>query len=232
MWSRYTALLKRRPLATNVTTALVVGFAGDMLAQACEKRLTSDDGAPNDAPEASSGSVAPSAPSAAAGKGAAGKRYDTERALKVALFQGLFSVGLTPYFRWLDNKFPTGHAAGISLVARLRVLAPKVLVNQSLAAPINNSSFYAWVIAWRHARGLAEPGATLFDDVKRKLVADLPRTTMNSFMVWGTVHSFNFLFLPPHTRVLFNSVGQVVWVCYLSIVGHRASVSTSETIDT
>ena len=59
-----------------------------------------------------------------------------------------------------------------------------------------------------------------------KLERDLWETQVNSLKVWGTAQSFNFLVLPPHTRVLFSNCVLMVWTAYLSVVGHRDNADT------
>jgi hypothetical protein len=61
--------------------------------------------------------------------------------------------------------------------------------------------------------------------LQRRLWEEVPprlwEAQKTSVVVWGMAHTFNFLFLPPHTRVLFNSGVGVFWSAYLSIVGHQ-----------
>jgi len=64
----------------------------------------------------------------------------------------------------------------------------------------------------------------VLDEWRRRLRRDLLRTQLTAFAVWGPAHAFNFSLLPPSTRVLFNSVGQVGWVAFLSFVGHKRNL--------
>jgi hypothetical protein len=108
---------------------------------------------------------------------------------------------------------------------QLTVVAKKVMLNQCTAAPLNNSGFFSWVIAWKYATGKqGEDVDGILHDISGKLKKDLPRTTLNSCLVWGAAWTINMLLLPPHTRVLFNSVGQVFWTAYLSVTGHRMDI--------
>ena len=125
-----------------------------------------------------------------------------------------------PLVKFLDTKWPLPPGA----VGRDQCLtvAKKVCLNQCTAAPLNNAGFYSWVLMWQHITDeQGDHSQGLLEDIGTKLTNDLPQTTVNSCLVWGTAWTINMLFLPPHTRVLFNSVGQVFWTAYLSFTGHR-----------
>jgi hypothetical protein len=201
-----------RPKTTNVVSAGIIGFGGDVVAQSLEQR-------------ASSSSVAsPRAPISLA------------RAGKVAVWTALFAGPFTVWFKFLDGRFPTPAAGAAALGTRLQSVACKVLCNQVVAAPINNGGFYAWIIACQAVdkqlagRGAAPPsgseeaGETVTAQIATKLREDLPRTMANSVLVWGSAWTVSILYMPPHTRTLFNSVGQVFWVAYLSLIGHKRNV--------
>lgn len=61
-----------------------------------------------------------------------------------------------------------------------------------------------------------------------KLRHDFVPTTLRSCAFWAPMHVLNFLWVPPHFRVLFLSTGLVGWTAYLSIVGHRGGPETEE----
>ena len=125
----------------------------------------------------------------------------------------------------LDSRFPTTLSKNLSLKSALKRVVPKVAANQCIAAPINNTFIYAYITTWDHYFNSTsfEPKQqrlSLWGKIKSKWLLEMPTTTKYSFMIWGPVHTLNFIFLPTQTRVLFNSVGSTCWVAYLSIRGH------------
>jgi hypothetical protein len=144
---------------------------------------------------------------------------NTGRVLKVASWQVLTAGPLTYWFRFLDRTWPI--TAGASSFSNLLVVWKKVGTNQITAAPCNNFGFYSYCIAFKHTMAPDDQAQSISTDITQKLYKDGVSTTLNSCLVWGPAWTVNFLFLPPHTRVLFNSVGQLFWVAYLSSMGHK-----------
>ena len=88
---------------------------------------------------------------------------------------------------------------------------------------VNNSFIYVYITTWDHyfaPHTFVNPNKHLWDKVKDKWLTEMPTTTKYSFMIWGPLHTLNFIFLPTQTRILFNSVGSTCWIAYLSIRGH------------
>ena len=149
------------------------------------------------------------------------------RSMKVGI---AFILSAVPFFYWyrmLDSRFPTTLSKNLSLKSALKRVVPKVAANQCVAAPINNTFIYAYITTWDHYFNLTsfEPKQqrlSLWGKIKSKWLLEMPTTTKYSFMIWGPVHTLNFIFLPTQTRVLFNSVGSTCWVAYLSIRGMHA----------
>lgn len=196
MWSRYSHALKTYPVRTNVITAGIVGFTGDLLAQRLEDYANGIE---------------------------VSEQLSLGRSLKVASWNAMVSGPLAGWLKFLDAKWPLppGPVAADAMAA----VAKKVALNQVTAAPLNNGGFFSWVIGWRYMLNEQGPAAHgLWTDIYTKLANDMPRTTANSCLVWGTAWTINMVFLPPHTKVLFNSVGQVFWTAYLSLTGHRKDV--------
>jgi hypothetical protein len=144
------------------------------------------------------------------------------RVLKVASWQVMTAGPLTLWFRFLDRSWPISSSA--SPFSNLLVVWTKVGTNQVTAAPCNNFGFYSYCIAYKHVMASDEQTQSVGDEIAQKLRNDAVSTTINSCLVWGPAWTINFLFLPPHTRVLFNSVGQLFWVAYLSSIGHKRDI--------
>ena len=201
VWSLYSKWLELFPVQTNLVTSFFVGFFGDSLAQTFEK--LHEDRNKN-------------------------KLMDMSlyRSLKVGTFFVCSSYPLFHWYRFLDVRFPTTFGK-VPLKTAIQRVVPKVLTNQCIAGPINNSFFYCYVIGFdylfHHTPNSTEK-QPLADSIKAKLVAEMPTTTKNSFCLFGPLHTINFLFLPSQTRILFNSLAGVSWVCYLSIMGHKRNI--------
>ncbi len=196
LWRKYFQLLEKKPITTNLVTSFFVGFTGDVLAQKLE----------SDKVKTLSDIV-------------------YQRSTKVGI---AFILSAVPFFYWyrmLDSRFPTTLSKNLSLKSALKRVVPKVAANQCIAAPINNTFIYAYITTWDHYFNSTsfEPKQqrlSLWGKIKSKWLLEMPTTTKYSFMIWGPVHTLNFIFLPTQTRVLFNSVGSTCWVAYLSIRGH------------
>jgi hypothetical protein len=59
--------------------------------------------------------------------------------------------------------------------------------------------------------------SNLTDEVMKKFV---PVQIMN-IKIWPFLTGFNFYFMPPHYRVLFDNFASIFWMCYLSYIEHN-----------
>jgi protein Mpv17 len=94
----------------------------------------------------------------------------------------------------------------------LRSSLYKTLLDQGLFAPLETSGF----LAWTH---YLEGHKTSLRD---KLKADLPQALSCSYLFWGPVCMFEFLFVPYPLRVLYISTVSVAWDTYLSYAAHNS----------
>ena len=235
MWAAYVRLLRAKPVRANFVTAAVVTCAGDAIAQRIEARQhdghhPEPEREPDPEPEF---------------------RHDAERSATVTAYWAGTSPALYYWFRHLDARFPTTAAAAagrpVTLLPRLLTLAKKIVVHQWSFVPLCNGSFFAYLTCVRHhlhGEGSATLEAALQDVPARTWeaqqtsvgaltppsLARLRTASLNPGcdgpVVWGVAHTFNFLLLPPHTRVLFNSCVGVLWNAYMSLVGHRPEEAT------
>ena len=192
-------LLRTHPLRTNASTAAVVTFAGDGIAQRIEHWARSRQAVAHDSSVVFA--------------------WDGQRAAVMTGFWGPQSLGNCYWFAWLDRRFPTHRGPSW---ATMKVLGKKLLVHQWSWVPFTNGLFYVFLVCAYSGLDTAPTSQRrLAQDVWTKISTELWPTQMRSVFVWGVAHSFNFLFLPTHARVLFNSTVQVGWVAYLSVAGHR-----------
>jgi len=141
------------------------------------------------------------------------ERIDWKRS---AMVSGYWTLTVPPtlvWFRWLDRTFVVSQTR-----TGLITLVKKIAFHMTTYAPTVNSFFFGWLIL---CRGIEKDGSMLLNEWKGKLEKDLWETWTTCVKFWSVAHVGNFLFLPSHTRVLFNSVFMVFWTTYVSSVGHR-----------
>ena len=191
MFHRYFSALKSHPIRTNIATSIVVTMFGDVAAQSVELRKD----------QTRNSKV----------------RYldhiDWSRSATVTGYWTLTVPFRLHWFRWLDRNFVVSQTREGFLT-----LVKKITFHLSTFAPAINSFFYGWIILCRRED---RDGKSILQQWKEKLKKDLLETQKSSVKLWGVAHIFNFLFLPTHTRVLFNSVVSVFWTIYISLMGHR-----------
>ena len=196
MFHRYFSALKSKPIRTNLATSIVVTLFGDVGAQTIELRQR--DFALGNEKKSYGGYL---------------ERIDWKRSAMVTGYWAL-TVPLTlPWFRWLDKTFVVSQTR-----AGLVTLVKKIGFHMFTYAPTVNAFFYGWLILCRNPD---KDGSTLLREWGEKLENDLVETHTTCVKFWSVAHVFNFLFLPNHTRVLFNSVFLVFWTGYVSLVVHR-----------
>ena len=200
MWAAYIRHLKTFPIRTNIATATVVTATGDALAQQLEVRWS---------------------PMPRHSKRPAAHTLDLQRLATVTTYWSACSPALFVWFRWLDGKFPT--SAPLPKAARVINLSKKLVIHQWSFVPLVNGVFFMYLACIGEAFGSAVPSGQTEHAmaIAETVPSQLWETQKTSVVVWGIAHTFNFLFLPNHTRVLFNSSVGVLWSAYMSTVGHR-----------
>eukprot|EP00285_Hemiselmis_virescens_P018718 CAMPEP_0173403750 /NCGR_PEP_ID=MMETSP1356-20130122/57565_1 /TAXON_ID=77927 ORGANISM="Hemiselmis virescens, Strain PCC157" /NCGR_SAMPLE_ID=MMETSP1356 /ASSEMBLY_ACC=CAM_ASM_000847 /LENGTH=188 /DNA_ID=CAMNT_0014364321 /DNA_START=182 /DNA_END=744 /DNA_ORIENTATION=- len=82
----------------------------------------------------------------------------------------------------------------------------KIVFNQAVASPWLNGGFFGVATARSHNITTAEGRERWLVAWGSKLEKDLPSTIGYSFMVWAPAHFVNFLYVPPHLRVVYTNV--------------------------
>ena len=201
MWAAYIRYLKAFPLRTNIATTTCVTATGDALAQQLEVRRSSIPRKTNHP---------------------AAHMVDLHRLTTVTAYWAASSPALFVWFRWLDGMFPT--SAPLPKTARLINLSKKLIVHQWSFVPLVNGVFFMYLACIGQVCGSPAPSSGQIEhavSIVEAVPSQLWETQKTSVVVWGIAHTFNFLFLPTHTRVLFNSSVGVLWSAYMSTVGHR-----------
>jgi protein Mpv17 len=193
MWLRYQALMKSRPLLINMATAGGVMLIADTGAQYIEG---------TDAPQAHVRSPA----------------IDTTRSFVMTTWNAfIFSPTFFFWFGFLDRCFPGASPANV---------AKKVLVNQVLITIPINAGALGYSVAAENALH-ATIGGRKWDmervasEISTRWNGDLQRLFVGSACIWIPVNTLNFLFVPPHLRVLPTILVSCVWNTFLSLTAHR-----------
>lgn len=190
VWARYNSALATHPLLTKVATGTCIYASGDVTMQRLEAR------------------------SASSGAGASPRtpwRWDAARTARMCAYGGLWlSPFLHNWYRVLDKMvIGTG----------LRALAPKLALDQTLAAGANMVMFFT-ITKTLEGQTPAQVRDTLRDR--------LWPTMLSLWCVWPAVQLVNFTLVPLHRRVLVVNLVGVGWSTYLSYVGNRQEEACSK----
>eukprot|EP00041_Stephanoeca_diplocostata_P005034 m.54948 g.54948 ORF g.54948 m.54948 type:complete len:217 (+) comp15531_c0_seq4:211-861(+) len=194
VWRVYQNAMRRRPLLTNTATRALVMLVGDGLAQTFEKVEN-----PSDL------------------EGILQTQFDTKRSITAATWQScFFAPTFFFWFRWLDARFPG---------ASIRAVVAKVVVNQAVITFPINAGYIGYTVTVENMlhnggdRHKSPQG--VWDEIAARLKRDIGTIAINSCFLWLPVNTLNFLFVPPHLRVLPSVLTSVAWSTYLSITAHN-----------
>jgi len=147
--------------------------------------------------------------------GANGAGLDLFRSASMFAWGGAVNgAAVTVWLGWLERIFPSTNQT-------LGRLCSKILFNQVCASPWLNGGFFGVATARNHDLTSSAGREQWLAAWGRKIQTDLPSTVCYSFAVWGPAHFVNFLFIPPHVRVLYTNGIFFAWTVFLSSVGYR-----------
>eukprot|EP01083_Nonionella_stella_P037904 103245_1 len=131
------------------------------------------------------------------------QKYNVWRGLKMASY-GFFFIApvLHGWYGFLERRFP-GQAS--------RAVFKKVIVDQSIAAPILNGTFYI-------AMGMMEWKS--YDEIRENLRAKYMKTLFVNYLVWPFVQLSNFYFIPLPFRVPWVNMWGFFYNSFLSRMQH------------
>jgi len=131
---------------------------------------------------------------------------------------------VTLWLGFLEKIFPSqGQTLG-------RVVQ-KIVFNQACASPWLNGGFFGVATARNHNVASAAGREQWLAAWGSKIRQDLPSTVCWSFAVWAPAHFVNFLFVPPHLRVVYTNMVFFSWTVFLSYVGYRPPVEPTSQED-
>ncbi|TVY90365.1 Protein SYM1 [Lachnellula willkommii] len=136
------------------------------------------------------------------------EEYNPARSLRAIAIGAGAAIPSYKWFLFLGNNFNYPSSKTLSL-------ATKVLVNQALFTPINNSYFFG-------AQALLT-GDSL-PEVWERIRRTVPPSMLNSLKVWPAVTAFNFTFIEPQYRSIFAGCIAIGWQTYLSYLNRTAEM--------
>ena len=250
MWRAYSRALKAAPVRTNVLTATFVTATGDALAQTLAAWPQQQQRAASAAePGSATASLLPPPFAIDLERSATVTAYWAVTAPALyGWFRWLDAKFPTGAATGAGRQIPT--ARGLATLGKkllvhqwtfvpvlngcffaYLVLAEHTLQHKRAAGARNAAAAAAPVTAQQRQDSITlvrimqqQSSGVLQQRLCDEVPSRLREAQKTSVVVWGVAHTFNFMFLPPYTRVLFNSSVGVIWSAYLSIVGHRMAV--------
>ena len=116
-------------------------------------------------------------------------------------------------FMFLGNHF--------NYSSKVWSLATKVMVNQAVFTPINNTYFFSM-----QSFLSGDSTEQIWDRVKRTV----PTSMINSLKLWPAVTAFNFTFIDPQYRSVFAGVIAIGWQTYLSYLNRKTEVAQARDV--
>jgi protein Mpv17 len=94
-------------------------------------------------------------------------------------------------------------------------LATKVVVNQAVFTPINNSYFFGMQ---------SFLSGDSMEKVWERIRRTVPTSMINSLKLWPAVTAFSFTFIDAQYRSIFAGVIAIGWQTYLSYLNRKAEI--------
>lgn len=194
--SWYHRCMARRPFTTQVTTSIVIGAAGDMLAQHWTVSFTR----PPLASSPSLGSAHDIDPCTDTRKEPQSRGLDWHRVGIMGLYSGCFSAPLV--LAWLKalDRLP------------FKSLMARVAIDQLCFSPFGLAYYFVVTgILYRQS------AATIHANLSQNYSVALLR----NYQIWPFIQAVNFYYVPLAYRLLFTQAVALGWNTYLSLLFHR-----------
>ncbi|KZF22828.1 hypothetical protein L228DRAFT_247225 [Xylona heveae TC161] len=241
----YSAANHRRPYITQLCTAIVTYFLGDLAAQSIEYYYLPR--------EITGAGAAAAATEGAKADGQSDKQsfYDPARALRAMVTGAITAIPLYHWYIYLGRNFNHRTSFKISI-------AYKILVSQLVFTPFFNAYFFGMQSLLSHVfrsphyyqhhhhhaaaasggaagssgngsgsgsgnNGFGSLGAK-FSEAWTHIKNTVPTSFVNSQKFWPLVTAINYTFLDPHLRPLFANTMAIGWQAYLCLLNQRATL--------
>lgn len=204
----YSNAQSRRPYVTQVSSAIVIWFLGDLSSQTIQIRgaaSTSSSTTRNDAQNTTRQSSTPKPTSQPP------QTYDPIRALRAILIGAISSIPSYHYFLLLHRSFNIPLRPYLSL-------SIKVLVNQLTFAPLFNTYFFGMQSLLSYPPEPDQPAAAW-----RRIRDTVPQSWVASCQFWPIVTAVNFTWVEPRFRSVVAGCVAIGWQTYLGVLNQRAA---------
>jgi Mpv17 / PMP22 family len=243
-WAAYLRSLQKRPLTTKATAASFIFFSSDAATQYASHVSGAASARPDRVVVHSPALAAPTDENDAAQKlldsreGSDddhtyfGDAFQAHRSISAATFGVVAATWLHYWWNALEGlvaaRLPL--PAGASRRSRLANTLVKVLIDQSLAAPLYTYAYY--VVTNFLGSAYAAPRSDqpssdtremkdILAETHDKARAMLWPTMVQHYKLWPAVHFVNFYAVPLQHRVLVQNTVLVFWSAYLSHLNHQ-----------
>lgn len=196
----YGRMQARSPYVTQLWSALVIYWLGDLSAQLVANSMREDNESqgPDDDHRSKEERKEETEQ----------KRYlyAPERGLRALVIGGIAAIPSYHWFLFLGRRFNYGsHALSIAV---------KIVVNQCVFTPIFNSYFFGM-----HSL-LTGNG---WEETRRRIAEAVPVSFVMSWKVWPVVTAFSFTFIAPQYRSVSAGFVAIGWQTYLSWLNGKAA---------
>ncbi|KAG0649143.1 sym1 [Hyphodiscus hymeniophilus] len=136
-----------------------------------------------------------------------GDEYSPARTLRALVIGAGAAIPSYKWFMFLGNHF--------NYSSKVMSLATKVVVNQALFTPVNNTYFFGMQ---------AFLSGDSMEQVLERIKRTVPTSVINSLKLWPAVTAFSFTFIDAQYRSIFAGVIAIGWQTYLSYLNRKAEV--------
>ena len=154
--------------------------------------------------------------------------FNIQRALSASSFGVVGTIYLHYWWnfleRFVNSRFPIAQAKSTS---RLTNTAVKVLIDQSISAPLYNWCYF-FITNAVHSHVQSDGMTNRLESAASKATEMIGPLMLKHWRVWPAIHGLNFYFTPVQNRVLVQNLVLVGWSGYLSHLNHSQEIEEKE----
>ena len=154
--------------------------------------------------------------------------FNIQRALSASSFGVVGTIYLHYWWdfleRFVNSRFPISQAKSTS---RLTNTAVKVLIDQSISAPLYNWCYF-FITNAVHSHVQSDGMTDRLESAASKATEMIGPLMLKHWRVWPAIHGLNFYFTPVQNRVLVQNLVLVGWSGYLSHLNHSQEIEEKE----
>ena len=154
--------------------------------------------------------------------------FNIQRALSASSFGVVGTIYLHHWWnfleRFVNSRFPLSQAKSTS---RLTNTAVKVLIDQSISAPLYNWCYF-FITNAVHSHAQRDNIADRLGSAAGNATDMIGPLRLRHWRIWPAIHGLNFYFTPVQNRVLVQNLVLVGWSGYLSHLNHSREIEENE----